>query len=88
MKELAISSCSNLIYDSGLKINENSSRNMFSRSSLREKRVEGVVAAANRLVRRHLAIGLNSVFQAVEFPASVSHLDSSLTNMNRNTLTL
>jgi hypothetical protein len=27
------------------------------------------------------------VFQAVEFPASVSHLDSSLTNMNRNTLT-
>ena len=41
-------------------------RNVFSSSSLGEEGVERVIAGTNGLVRRHLAVGLDPVFQAVE----------------------
>ena len=34
--------------------------------------------------RSYHSIGLNSVFQAVQFPAGVAHLDTSLSNVNRD----
>ncbi|MDF5361655.1 hypothetical protein P3687_25370, partial [Vibrio parahaemolyticus] len=51
-----------------------------------EKCVEGVVSSANGLVTRHLSIGLNAVFKAIEFPAGVSDLDTGLTNVDRDAL--
>lgn len=41
-------------------------------TGLREEGVEGVITPANGLVRRHLAIGLDAVLEAVKLPASVT----------------
>eukprot|EP00598_Pedospumella_elongata_P005912 CAMPEP_0184966666 /NCGR_PEP_ID=MMETSP1098-20130426/278_1 /TAXON_ID=89044 /ORGANISM="Spumella elongata, Strain CCAP 955/1" /LENGTH=59 /DNA_ID=CAMNT_0027487981 /DNA_START=43 /DNA_END=219 /DNA_ORIENTATION=- len=46
--------------------------------SEKKEGVEGVVATADSLVGRHLAIRLNSVLKAVQLPASVSGLDTAL----------
>lgn len=56
-------------------------------TGLREEGVESVVAAANRLVRRHLPVGLDAVLQAVELPAGVADLDTGLTDVDRDDLT-
>ena len=50
---------------------------------LGEEGVEAVVSASHSLVRRHAAIRLNAVLQAVELPASVANLDTGL-RMDRN----
>jgi len=55
---------------------------VFAGTSFREKGVEGIVAATNRFVGRHLSVRLDAVFEAVEFPAGVTHLDSGLADMN------
>ena len=70
------------------QINENGAWNVFSRSGLAEKRVEGIVSSADSLVAGHLAIRLNSMLQAVQLPTSISNLNSSLANVDRNTFTL
>ena len=73
---------------SWLQIHEHSSGNVFSRTSVAEERVEQVVTATNCLVAGHLAIRLDSVLQAVQLPAGVADLDSGLTDVKGDTLTL
>ena len=74
--------------DCRFQVDEDSAWNVFSRSCLAEKRVEGIISSANRLVARHLAIRLNSMLQAVQLPTGISNLNSGLANVDRNTLTL
>ena len=83
MVKLTVGSDSGLVNDSGLQVNKDSSWNMFSTTSLREAGLEGVVSKS--LIRGHAAIRLDTVLQAVELPTGVSNLDSSLSDMNRNT---
>jgi hypothetical protein len=52
---------------------------MLAGTSLREKGVEGVIAAANGLVGGHLPVGLDAMLQAVELPAGVADLDACRT---------
>ena len=59
---------------------------MFSAASLREESLEGVISKS--LVRGHASIRLDSMLETVEFPTGISNLDSSLANVNRDTLTL
>ena len=80
MEELTISSNSGLVNDRWFQVNEDSSWNMFPCSCLREEGGEGVVSKG--FIRRHGSIRLDAMFQTVEFPARVTNLDSSLTNMN------
>ena len=54
---------------------------------LAKEGVERVIAGANGLVGRHLSIWLDTVLEAVEFPASVADLDTSLSNMKRDAFT-
>ena len=61
---------------------------MLASSSLGEEGVEAVVRVADGLVAGHGPVGLDTVLQAVELPAGIAHLDSGLTNMDRDTLTL
>jgi hypothetical protein len=61
---------------------------MFAGAGLAEERVEGVVTAANGLVGRHLTIGLDPVFQAVQLPACIAHLDTGLAHMDGKTFPL
>ena len=61
---------------------------MLASSGLREESVEGVVPCPDGLVRWHLPIRLDPVLQAVELPASIANLATSLANVDRDTLTL
>ena len=61
---------------------------MLSSSSLAEESVEGVVSSTDGLVRGHLTVRLDAMLQAVEFPTGITDLDSSLSKVNRDTLTL
>lgn len=74
--------------NSGLQVNKDGPGNVLPSPSLAEEGCEGVIVTSDRLVARHLAVRLNSVFQAVEFPAGVPHLDTSLAHVDRDAFTL
>jgi hypothetical protein len=63
VEELAIDTVANFIDDSRLKIGIDSTRDVFARTSLREEGHECIVSIA--LVSRHLAIRLDTMFQAI-----------------------
>ncbi len=67
-----------------LEVDENGTGNVLSGTSLAEECRERVVASALHLVRRHVAVGHDAVLHAVEFPASISDLDTGLANVDRN----
>ena len=74
--------------NSGLQIDEHGTWHVLSSASLAKESVEGVVSATDSLVGWHLAVWLDAVLQAVEFPAGISNLDTGLSNVDRDTLTL
>ena len=61
---------------------------MLAGACLGEEGVEGVVTTTDSLVRGHLTIRLDAMLEAVQLPAGIAHLDTSLANMDRDTLTL
>ncbi len=61
---------------------------MLSSTSFAEEGVEGIITTSNGFVRRHLAIWLDAMLQTVELPAGIADLHTSLSNVNRDTLTL
>lgn len=77
-----------LTNDSGFQVNKDCSGDVLPSPSLTEEGGEGVVVASHRLVAGHLAVRLDAVFQTVELPAGVPHLDTSLAYMDRDTFTL
>ena len=74
--------------DSGLQVDKNSSGDVFSGSSLTEEGVEGIVSSSKSLVTGHLSIRLDPMFQAVKLPAGIANLDTGLTDVDGDTLTL
>jgi len=80
MVELTISSNPGLVNDSWLQVNKDSSWNMIATSSLGEEGLEGVISES--LVRGHTTIWLDSMLKAVELPASIANLATSLADMN------
>ena len=77
-----------LTYDSGLQVDEDGTWHVFTGTSLAEERIKGVISSPDSLVRWHLAVWLDTVLQTVELPACVSDLDTGLSDVDRNTLTL
>ena len=71
-----------------LQVNNHSSWNMFSSAIFTEESVERIITTADGLVIGHLTVGLDSMLQTVQFPTSISNLDSGLANMDRDTLAL
>jgi hypothetical protein len=84
MEELSVGSSSDFIDDSWFEIEEDGSWDVLSGTSFREKGVEGIITTSDGLVRWHLTIRLDTVFKAEEFPASVTDLDTTLTDVNSN----
>ena len=60
---------------------------MLAGARLREEGVEGVVAAADGLVRGHLPVRLDTVLEAEKLPAGVTHLATALANHDGEALT-
>jgi len=81
--ELAVSSSADLIADTGLKIDKDSTWNVLASTSLREEGVERIITATHSLVRGHLSIRLDSVLQTIQFPAGISGLNTSLAQVKR-----
>ena len=71
-----------------LQIDKDGTRDMFSSASLAEEGVERIVSVTDRLVGWHQAVWLNTVLEAVQLPAGISDLDTGLSNVYRDTLTL
>ena len=76
-----------LIDHSRLEIHKHRARHVLTSAGLGEEGVEGVVAAADRLVRRHLTVRLNAVLQAEELPAGVTDLRTRLAHVDEDGLT-
>ena len=88
VEKLAVGARAHLIDDRGLQVHHHAARHVLARTRLAEEGVEGVVAAADGLVARHLTIRLDAVLEAEELPARVSDLDASLANVDAKGLTL
>ena len=71
VEELAVRARADLVDGRRLKVDVDGAGDVLAGTSLREEGVEGVVAIADSLVRRHLAVRLDAVLQAVELPAGV-----------------
>ncbi len=87
MEKLAIGSSPDFINYSGLQINEDSTRNVLSGTSLSKEGGEGIIST-HELVGGHLAIRLDPMLKAVELPTGIANLATSLTNVDGDTLTL
>lgn len=71
-----------------LQVDEHCTGYMFAGAGFAEEGVEGIVSTSDGFVSRHLAIRLDAMLKAVELPASVTDLDSSLANVYGDALTL
>ena len=60
MKQLAVRAGPHLVDDGGFQIHENRAWDVLSGPGLAEEGVEGVIAASDGLVARHLAIWLQN----------------------------
>merc|ERR1719446_500698 len=85
--ELAVGAGADLIDDSWLEVEVDATRHVLASAGLGEEGVEGVIATADGLVRRHLAIRLDTVLEAVELPTGVTGLATALADMDRDSFT-
>lgn len=74
--------------DGGFQVNKDGPGNILPSPSLTEEGCKRVIMAPDGLMRLHLAVRLDTVFQAVELPAGVPHLDTSLAHVDRDAFTL
>ena len=87
VEQLTVGSSADLINNGWLQIDHDSTGDVLAGASLAEEGVEGVITASDGLVRGHLTIRLDAVLQAVQFPAGIAHLDTGLTDVDRDTFT-
>lgn len=72
----------------GLQVDKDGSGDVLPAAGLTEESGEGVVVASGGLCGGHVAVRLDVVLQAVQLPAGVAHLDTSLADVDRDTLAL
>ena len=84
VEQLSVGSGSDFINNGGFQIQEYGSGNVFSGTGFREKGVEGIISSSDGFVRGHLSVRLDSVFKTEQFPAGITDLNTSLSNVYRN----
>ena len=72
VEELSVGTSTDFINNSWFQIDEDGTWDVFASTSFREKGVEGVITTTNGLVRWHLTVWLDTVFQAVKFPTGIT----------------
>ena len=87
MEELSVGSGSDLIDNGWLEIEEDSSWDVLTGTSLGEEGVESVVTTTDGLVGWHLTVRLDTVLEAEKLPAGVTDLDTGLTDVDGNDFT-
>jgi hypothetical protein len=84
MEELSVGSGSDLIDNGWLEIEEDSSWDVLTGTSLGEEGVESIVTTTDGFIGRHLTIWLDTVLEAEELPAGITDLDTGLADVDRN----
>jgi hypothetical protein len=84
VEQLSVGSGSDLIDNGWLEIEEDSSWDVFTSTSLGEEGVESIVTTTDRFIRWHLTVRLDTVLEAEKLPAGVTNLDTGLTDVDRN----
>ena len=82
MEELSVGSGSDLIDNGWLEIEEDSSWDVLTSTSLGEEGVESVITTTDGFVGWHLTVWLDSVLEAEKLPAGVTNLDTGLTDVD------
>ena len=82
MEELSVGTGSDLIDNGWLEIEEDSSWDVLSSTSLGEEGVEGIIATTDGFIGWYLTIWLDTVLKAEELPAGVTDLDTSLSDVD------
>ena len=84
MEELSVGSGSDLIDNGWLEIEEDSSWDVLTSTSLGEEGVESVITTTDGFIGWHLTIRLDTVLEAEKLPAGVTNLDTGLTDVDGN----
>merc|ERR1719324_197716 len=87
VEQLAVRTSTDLVNHSRLQVDEDATRHVLAGTRLGEEGVERIVTTTDRLVARHLAVRLNTVLQAEEFPATVPDLAAGLAHVDKDRLT-
>jgi len=82
--ETAVWASANLVDNTGLKINENRTRNKLSTAGFAEESAQRIVLVFFCNFFIDSSIRTNSVLKAEKFPGGVAGLNTSLANMNHN----
>jgi len=82
VEQLTVCTGANFVGYGWFQVNEYASWNVLASASFREKGVESIVAATDGFVGWHLTVRLDSVFQAVKLPASITDLKTTLANVD------
>lgn len=77
-----------ITYHQRFQVHKNSSWDMFSSTSLTEEGGERIICSSNAFVSGHLSVWFNPMLQAIQFPACIANLDTSLTNVDGYALAL
>jgi hypothetical protein len=85
VEELAVGTGADLIDHSGLEIDKDTTGNVLAGARLGKEGVERVITATDCLVAGHLTIRLDTVLEAVKLPAGITGLDTSLSDVDRDT---
>merc|ERR1719162_2514096 len=87
VEQLTVRAGAHFIDNGWLQIHHDATRHVFAGTGLREKSVEGIIATTDCLIRWHLSIGLDAVLEAKKLPASISNLDTTLSEVKAKNLT-
>mmetsp|Transcript_87052 Transcript_87052/g.230521 ORF Transcript_87052/g.230521 Transcript_87052/m.230521 type:complete len:287 (+) Transcript_87052:756-1616(+) len=87
VKQLTVGTRAYFIDHSGLQVDHHAAGDVLAGASLGEERVEGIVAASDRLIRGHLAVRLDTVLKAEKLPACIANLHTRLPNVDADRLT-
>ena len=80
--DLAVGASADFIDNGWFQVDVDGSWNVLACAGFGEEGVEGVLLDTDRLVRWHLTVVEDTVLQAEELPAGVTHLATALTNMH------
>lgn len=78
MEKLSIGSSPDFIHHSWFEIDKDGPWHVLASTRFGEEGVEGVVGNSDGVIGWHLTIGLDAMFQAIELPTGIAHLDSGL----------
>jgi len=87
VEELAVGAGADLVDDGGLEVEHNAAGDVLAGAGFGEERVVGVILNTDGLVGGHGTVGLDTVLEAEKFPAGVTDLDTSLTDVDGDDFT-